>query len=339
MKILMIGGTGTISTPITKKISEDPNLECYVLNRGNNNNYLPKNIKVILGDINNETQMKKILENYSFDVVCNFITFMPEQAEQNIRLFKNKTKQFIFVSTAAIYDHEDAVVINEDSKKYNQYSLYGQNKLKCEEIFFKAYEKEGFPITIVRPTQTYNDKHIPLSIKGKGCYSVINRMKEGKEVIIHGDGTSTWICTHSEDFAKGFIGLIGNEKTINNAYQITAEEIVNWDIIYKIIARELRVEYKPAYISSDLLSKSKKYDFMMSIKGDKQYSVIFDTKKIKEIVPDFECSITIEEGIKRYIKKISKNPELQIIEPDFDVWCDNVISVYKEATKKVEEII
>lgn len=339
MKILMIGGTGTISTPITKKISENPNLECYVLNRGNNNNYLPKNIKVILGDINNETQMKQILENYSFDVVCNFITFMPEQAEQNIRLFKNKTKQFIFVSTAAIYDHEDAVVTNEDSKKHNQYSLYGQNKLKCEEIFFKACEKEGFPITIVRPTQTYNDKHIPLSIKGKGCYSVINRMKEGKEVIIHGDGTSTWICTHSEDFAKGFIGLIGNEKTINNAYQITTDEIVNWDIIYKIIARELRVEYKPVYIASDLLSKSKKYDFMMSIKGDKQYSVIFDTKKIKEIVPNFKCRITIEEGIKRYIKKINENPELQIIEPDFDVWCDKVISVYKEATKKVEEII
>lgn len=164
-------------------------------------------------------------------------------------------------------------------------------------------------------------------------------MKEGKEVIIHGDGTSTWVCTHSEDFAKGFIGLIGNEKTINNAYQITAEEVVNWDIIYKIIARELGVEYKPVYIASDLLSKSKKYDFMMSIKGDKQYSVIFDIRKIKEIVPGFECNITIEEGIKRYIKKISQNPELQIIEPDFDVWCDNVISVYKEAMKKVEEII
>lgn len=146
MKILMIGGTGTISTPITKKISKNPNLECYVLNRGNNNNNLPQNIKVILGDINNEAQMKKILENYSFDIVCNFITFMPDQAEKNIRLFKNKTKQFIFVSTAAIYDHQDAVVINEDSKKYNQYSLYGQNKLKCEEIFLRHMKKKDFQL-------------------------------------------------------------------------------------------------------------------------------------------------------------------------------------------------
>lgn len=339
MKILMIGGTGTISTPITKKIAENPENECYVLNRGNKNNNLPKNVKTLIGDINNENHMKVLLEDHSFDVVCNFITFMPEQSEQNIRLFKDKTKQFIFISTAAVYDHEDTVVLTENSKKFNRYSDYGQNKLRCEEIFFEAYEKEGFPITVVRPTQTYDDKRIPLSVKGKDCYSVINRMKKGKEVIIHGDGTSTWVCTHSEDFAKGFIGLLGNKDSINNAYQITSEEVVNWNIIYRLIAKTLGVEYKPVYITSDLLSKSKNYDLMMSIKGDKQYSVIFNTTKIKDIVPNFQCSIKIEEGIRRYIEDLNENKSAKIIEPQFDIWCDKVISVYKDAIKKVEEII
>lgn len=339
MKVLMIGGTGNISSPITRKLAESSEHECYVLNRGNKNNSLPENVKVIIGDINDEEKMKDILKDYSFDVVCNFITYMPEQAKANIRLFREKTKQFIFISTAATYNHEKTVVLREDSEQFNKYSSYGQNKQTCEEIFLEAYRNEGFPITIVRPTQTYDGTRIPLSIKGKGCYSVINRMKQGKEVIIHGDGTSTWVCTHSEDFAKGFVGLIGNEKAINNAYQITSDEVVNWDIIYRIIAKELGVEYKPVYITSDLLSKSKKYDLMMSIKGDKQYSVVFDTSKIKSIVPDFNCTITIEEGLKRYLKMMDENPELQVIEPDYDEWCDRVISTYKEAIKKVEDII
>lgn len=339
MKVLMIGGTGTISSSITNSLSKREDVEVYLLNRGNKNSDLPDNVKVLIGDINNEEKIKDLIKDYNFDVVCNFLIYSPEQAKSNIRLFRGKTKQFIFVSTAVVYNREKAVVLDEESEKYNSFSEYGRDKLACEEIFIEAYNNEKFPITIVRPTQTYDDKRIPLSVKGKGCYGVINRIKEGKEVIIHGDGASTWVCTHSEDFAKGFIGLLGKEEAINNAYQITSDEVVDWNIIYNIIAEELGVELKPIYIPTDLLAKSKKYDFAGSIQGDKKYSVVFNNTKLKTLLPEFNPSISIKEGLRRYLNNLESNKELQQLDPDFDIWCDEVISKYKEATKVLEEII
>lgn len=178
-----------------------------------------------------------------------------------------------------------------------------------------------------------------MSTKGKGCYSVIKRMIEGKEVIIHGDGTSTWVCTHSEDFSNGFISLMGKKETINNAYQITSEEVVNWNIIYSLIAEELGVKFKPVYIPSDLLAKSKKYDLAGSIQSDKRYSVIFNNNKIKRINPSFNCNISIKEGIKMYLDNVKKDKSLRVEEEDFDKWCDIVIAKYKDLSKELEEYL
>lgn len=339
MKVLMIGGTGTISTAISKVLSDDNNVELYLLNRGNNSSKVPKNAKSIIGDINKVNEIDEILNDYNFDVVCDFLTYTEEQAKHKVELFKGKVKQFIFISTAVTYNHDIAVVINEDSEQFNKNSNYGQQKLKCEKIFKNAAKEEGFPVTIVRPTQTYYGNRIPLSVKGKDCYPVIKRIKEGKEVIIHGDGTSTWVCTHSEDFAKAFIGVVGNEKAINDEYQIMSDEVVNWNIIYNIIAEELGVDLNPVYIPSSILAKSKKYDFKDAIYGDKQYSVVFDTKKIKEAVPGFKCEIGIREGIKRYLKLVEENPQYQVEEPDFDKWCDDVIAAYKKAMSAMEEVM
>lgn len=339
MKVLMIGGTGTISSSITKALSQREDVELYLLNRGNNNKNLPENIKVLIGDINDEEKVRELIKDYHFDVVCNFLVYSHKQAEANIRLFKDNTKQFVFISTAVVYNREKAVVLNEESEKYNSFSQYGREKLLCEEIFLNAYKDPGVPITIIRPTQTYDDKRIPLSVKGKGCYPVIKRIKEGKEVIIHGDGTSTWVCTHSDDFAKAFIRLLGNKETINNVYQITSDEIVDWNIIYSIIAEELGVDLKPVYIPTDILAKSKKYDLAGSIQGDKRYSVVFDNSKLKTLVPDFKPSISIREGIKRYLDNLEKDKSLQVHEPDFDIWCDEVIKKYKEVSRLMEEVI
>lgn len=339
MKILIIGGTGTISTPITTALAENTQNEIYVLNRGNHNDRLPPNIISLVGDINDKEAIASLIKEMTFDSVINFILFTPTQAYDNIALFKDKTKQFIFISTVVTYNHDGAVCFNEDHKLGNRYSRYGQGKQACEEVFRKAYQEEGFPITIVRPSQTYSNDRIPLSIKGKNCYSVIQRMLEGKEVIIHGDGNSLWTCTHANDFADGFLPLVGNPDTINEAYQIVSDEHVSWNMIYLYLAKLLNVPFKPVYMTTDLLSKSKTYSLGESIQGDKQFSHLFDTTKIKQIAPDFHCSITIEKGLTMYLDYMEAHPELKQADSAFDQWCDRVIDTYKKALREVEEVL
>lgn len=339
MKILIIGGTGTISTPITNALAKHTHNEVYVLNRGHHNERLHPNIIPLVGDIHDKEAIASLIKEMTFDTVINFILFTPAQAYDNIALFKGKTKQFIFISTVVTYNHDGAVCFNEDHPLGNRYSHYGQGKQACEEIFRKAYQEQGFPITIVRPSQTYSNDRIPLSIKGKNCYSVIKRMLEEKEVIIHGDGNSLWTCTHADDFAKGFIPLVGNPNTINEAYQIVSDEHVSWNMIYQYLAKLLNVPFKPIYITTDLLSKSKKYSLGESIQGDKQFSHLFDTTKIKQIAPDFDCAIPIEKGLAMYLDYMEKHPELKQADAEFDQWCDQVIDAYKSAMKNVEKVL
>lgn len=337
MRILIFGGTGTISTPIVKTLSK--NHDVYVLNRGHKNDLLSDNITCLRADMNDLAAIKNVLADQTFDIVINFIIFTPEQAQTQIKLFKDKIKQYIFISTVVTYNHEHAVTFDENHPQGNRYSQYGQNKYACEQTFLKAYKEFGFPITIVRPSQTYSNESIPLSVKGNSCYSVISRMLKGKEVIIHGDGQSLWTCTHADDFCKGFIPLVGNPKTIGEAYQIVSDERVSWNMIYEDLANLLQVEFKPIYMPTQLLAKSKTYSLDESIQGDKQFSHLFDTSKIKQVAPDFHCGMSIYEGLKRYLAYIEEHPECKKEDEKFDAWCDQVIATYKKAMKEVEEVL
>lgn len=328
-KILIIGGTGTISSPITKQLAEDEQYEVYVLNRGNKNNKLPGNITHISGDIQDVCSIKKLVEGYQFDSVLNFIIRSPEAARNSIEIFKGITKQFVYISTVCVLNHEVQCNISEDMEIGNAYSEYGQNKAAAEQVFLKALKEDGFPVTIVRPTQTYSEQRIPLSVKGKGCWPVVSRMLRGKEVIIHGDGQSVWASTHANDFAKGFCGVVANTETIGETYQIMNQEPHTWDMIYQELAKLLNVEYKPVYIGTDLLKHSTKFDFMMSIQGDKRWSNIFDVSKIKSIVTDFECKIDYKTGLKMYLDYMEEHPEYKQEEPEFEEWCDITITQYK----------
>lgn len=335
MKILIIGGNGNIGYPISKKLHL--NNEVTILCREEPK--LDDGIRYIVGNGNDKEFLKDVLEKNSFDIVINLIIFNPEQATENVEVFKNKIKQFVFISTATVFNHDKNVVITEDSEKGNVHSWYAQNKLKCENIFLEAKKTYDFPITIVRPSQTYSKDKIPLSIKGKGCWSVISRILRDKPVIIHGDGTSTWVSTHSDDFSTGFVKLIGNEKCIGEDIDITTDEIYNWNIIYSFLGEALNKEVKIIHIPTDILTLSKKYDYKMSIEGDKQYSVVFDNRKLKEAAPDFKCNISIKEGIKKYLEYMEANPSLKKEEPDFDEWCDKLIEKYNEFKNSVIDII
>lgn len=327
MKILLIGGTGTISSAITRQLAET-NHEVYVLNRGNNNRHLPVNIRQIAADINNEAEAKEKLEGMTFDSVCDFIGFVPAQLERDYRLFAGKTKQFMFISSASAY-HKPVrdYRITEATTLANPYWEYSRNKIACEEFLLKMYRENGFPVTIIRPSHTYCEKSVPLGVHGDmGSWQVLKRMLEGKPVIVHGDGTSLWTITYNEDFAKAFIGLIGNPHAIGEAFHITSDESVTWNQIHQCVANALGVEFKPYYVASDLLDALGKYDFKGGLIGDKANSVVFDNTKVKNAVPGFTATIRVEEGIRKAVEYMLSHPETQVEDPEFDAWCDKVIA-------------
>ena len=336
MKVLFIGGTGTISTAISKKLVERGD-ELYLINRGNRNSLFNGNIHEIIADINNEQEIAKKLEGLTFDTVCDFIGFVPSQLERDYRLFKCKTKQFMYISSASAYNKPCRDYhITEGTTLANPYWEYSRNKIECEKLLLKYYREEGFPITIIRPSHTYDERSVPLGVHGdKGSFQVVKRMMEGKQVIVHGDGTSLWTITFNTDFANAFIGLMGNPHAIGEAFQITSDETLTWNQIYQSIANILGVEYKPYYVASEYLAGCSHYDFTGSLTGDKSNSVVFDNTKLKRAVPDFVTHIRAEQGIRIAIENILKHPELQILDPEFDAWCDKVIKNLEEAKKKI----
>ncbi len=336
MKILLIGGTGTISMAITRALASRGTDDVYLLNRGTRTSELPGGVNVISADINNEDEVKTKISGMKFDAVCEFIGFVPEQIERDHRLFAGKTDQYIYISSASAY-HKPvrSYVINEGTALANPYWQYSRDKIACEDLLMKYYREEGFPVTVVRPSHTYDDRSVPLGVHGnKGSWQVVKRMMEGKPVIIHGDGTSLWTMTHNTDFAKGYIGLIGNPHAIGEAFQITNDETLTWNQIYETIAGVLGVKLNSVHVSSEFLRDVSDYDFEGSLIGDKACSVVFDNSKLKRAVPGFAPDVRFEQGIAMAIENILKHPEYQIEDPEFDSWCDKVISVIEQAKKQ-----
>ena len=258
MKALFIGGTGTISMAIIRKLAEDPQWEVWLLNRGNRKAEMPEGIHQIIADIHDEAAAAKALEGMEFDTVCEFIAFHPEDAARDLRLFRGKTKQYIIISSASAY-HKPAAsyLITEGTTLANPHWEYSRNKIAIEELLMKAYREEGFPVTIVRPSHTYDERSVPIGVHGnKGSWQVIRRMLDGKPVLIQGDGSSLWTMTFNTDFATGFIGLMANPHAIGEAFQITGDETLTWNQIYQAVADALGVELKPYYVASDFLADS-----------------------------------------------------------------------------------
>ena len=326
MRILFIGGTGTISMAITRLLAAQGH-QLYLLNRGSRNRELPDNVSWIECDINDESKAAAILDDTEFDCVGEFIGFVPAQLERDYRLFYGKTKQFIYISSASAYQKPPrSHIITEETPLENPYWEYSRNKQACEEFLMQMYKTEGFPVTIVRPSHTYDERSVPLGVHGRNkSWQVIQRIREGKPVIIHGDGTSLWTITHNSDFAKGYAGLIGCPDAIGEAFHITSDESITWNEIYRAIADALGTTLKPFYVSSETLAALGDYDFTGSLTGDKSNSVCFDNSKIRRIVPDFRAEVSAREGIRRTVQYVLSHPEHQHPDPEFDAWCDKVI--------------
>ena len=330
----MIGGTGTISSAITRQLAAGGHELC-LLNRGSRKNEVPASVKQVIADIDDTDEVLRQLGDAQFDAVCEFIGFLPSQVERDIRLFKGRTRQYVYISSASAYNKPAANhVITEGTTLANPHWEYSRNKIACEELLMREWRDNGFPVTIVRPSHTYCERGVPVSVHGlKGSWQVLKRMMEGKPVIVNGDGSSLWTLTWNEDFARGFIGLLGNPKALGEAFQIMSDEQLSWDQIYHCVANALGVESKLYHVASDFLvaTSPKTWDFEGNLIGDKSVTVIFDCSKLKRAVPGFCATTPFHEGVRRCVAHILAHPELQTEDPEFDAWCDRVIAAQEKA--------
>ena len=332
----MIGGTGTISSAITRQLAAAGH-DLWLLNRGTRKDEVPGNVKQVIADINDEANVLQQLGDATFDAVCEFIGFVPSQVERDMRLFSGRTRQYVYISSASAYNKPArSHVITEGTTLANPYWEYSRNKICCEELLMKAYREDGFPVTIVRPSHTYCERGVPVSVHGpKGSWQVLKRMMEGKPVLVHGDGSSLWTLTWNEDFARGFIGLLGNPKAIGEAFQIMSDEQLTWNQVYESVAQALGVECHPYHVSSSFLAAvcPEEYDLTGNLLGDKAVSVAFDCTKLKRAVPGFCATTRFDEGVRRCVSYLLAHPELQVEDPEFDAWCDRVIEAQENAKK------
>ena len=339
MKALIIGGTGVISSYVVKRLVEKK-WDVWVLNRGSKKERKVEGVNEVILDINDTDRVNHFLRDKYFDTVSNFVAYKRSDVERDYMLFRDKTQQYIFTSSASVYLKPCAsYIINEGTRVQNKFWQYSRDKIECENYLKERSAKDDFNLTIVRPSHTYSEYSIPLALHGKnGSWQVIKRMKEGKRVVVPGDGTSLWTLTHSKDFALGYVGLMGNKCAYNDDFNITGREVLTWDEIHSTISSSLGVEYKPYYVSSSFLSECGDkygYDFKGTLLGDKANSLVFDTRKIERVVPEMRTTVLFHEGIRESIKYYEENVELQKDDEKFDLFCDRTIEALEKAKEEI----
>ena len=329
MKVLFIGGTGFISTSVSR-LALAKGLDLYVLNRGLRKPDL-SGARSLTADIHQPEQVRAALRDLTFDVVVDWIAYTPEDIERDLAIFRGRTRQFVFISSASAYQKPPGhPVIRESTPLHNPYWDYSRNKIACEERLTRAYREEGFPVTIVRPSLTYGDANFPIALGGWGCYTLADRLKKGRPIIVHGDGSSLWVVTHAEDFAKGFLGLVGNPQAMGEAFHITSDEVLTWNQIYETIADALGVKANIVHLASDFIARVSP-SLTGPLLGDKTWSAIFDNSKIKAFVPGFQAAIPFREGIRRTLAWFEADKNRQRVDEAVNAELDRILAAYAKA--------
>jgi nucleoside-diphosphate-sugar epimerase len=329
MKVLFIGGTGNISTAVTE-LAAGQGFDLILLRRGQRAADLPENVRTITADIHDEAGVARALGNQTFDAVVDWIAFTTADIDRDIRLFRGRANQFIFISSASAYQKPVGhYLITESTPLANPFWQYSRDKIACEERLMKAYREEGFPITIVRPSLTYGDTQIVLAVNSwQNSWTAVDRMRRGKKVIVPGDGSSLWVVTHNTDFAQGFVGLLGHRQAIGHAFHITSDEVMTWDQYYRITAQAAGVEAQLVHIPSDFISACIP-DEVGSLTGDKAASVVFDNSKIKRFVPGYCAKVPFAEGIQKTISWFDADPRRKLIDDNDNAAWDKLIDAYE----------
>jgi nucleoside-diphosphate-sugar epimerase len=330
MKILFIGGTGVISSACSQ-LAIERGLELYLLNRRQTTQRpVPAGAHLLRGDIRDPSSARDALQGHTFDAVVNFIAFTADHVETDLELFRGRTGQYVFISSASAYQTPPASVpITESTPLDNPVWLYSRNKIACEDRLMRAYREEKFPMTVVRPSHTYDKTLSPLG----GGYTIIDRMRKGQQVIVHGDGTSLWTLTHHKDFAQGLVGLLGNHHAIGNTFHITSDEALTWDQIYTLMAHAAGVEPKLVHVPSDLIAAYDR-EWGDGLLGDKAHSMIFDNTKIKRLVPDFNATIPFAQGAKEIIEWFDADPANRTVDEKLNQTINRILAAYESAWPK-----
>ncbi len=329
MRVLFIGGTGNISSACVE-LALARGYQVTLLNRGTRETPWGDRVTTILGDRNDGPFLAQVAEEGRYDVVANFVGFTPQQIELDIAAFAGRVGQYIFISSASVYQKPpNHYLITESTPLHNPYWEYSRQKIACEERLLRAYREEGFPITIVRPSYTFGPTWIPSGVGGHG-YTIVGRMRQGKPIISHGDGQSLWVMTFHTDFALGFVGLFGKAQAIGEAVHITSDEVLTWDQIYHTIARAAGCRAEIVHIPSDFIAAVYP-EWGPGLLGDKAHSVVFDNQKIKRLVPEFRATVSFAEGIARSLAWHDADPARQVVDAKTDAMMDRLIALYRRA--------
>jgi nucleoside-diphosphate-sugar epimerase len=323
MKVLFIGGTGIISSACSQ-LCIDRGIDLFLLNRGHSQRPVPAGAHVLTADIRQPDSAESVLREHRFDVVVDWVAFVPEHVETDIELFRGRTGQYVYISSASVYQTPPtSLPVTESTPLDNPYWAYSQAKIACEERLMRAYREEKFPITIVRPSHTYDQTMLPV----RGRYAVIDRMRRDKPVIVHGDGSSLWTLTNHRDFAQGFVGLLGNYGAIGQAYHITSDEVLTWNQIFEILAAAAGTKAQVVHIPSDVVARFDS-EWGDGLLGDKAHSMIFDNTKIKRIVPDFAAAIPFSQGAREIMTWFDADPARQVVDAAFNQLVDTILDKY-----------
>lgn len=327
LKVLIIGGTGNISSSVSR-LAVEKGCSLTILNRGNREKI--EGAEHLTADVTDEKSIRKAIAGRSWDVVADFIAFNADDAARDISVFSGRTGQFMFISSASCYAKPvTSYPITESVPLNNPYSDYAKNKIAAERTFMRAFEENGFPVTIVRPSHTYATR-FPFPVGNGGEYTIVDRIRRGIPIISPGDGTSLWTVTHSDDFAKGFTGLFALTKAIGNAYHITSDEVLTWDMIFQEVGKAVGMEPEIIHAPSDVIAKEDP-SAVAGLIGDKQWSLIFDNSKIKNAVPGYVATIPFSIGIRRTISWFEEKSERMIINPATNAVIDDVIKRMERA--------
>ncbi len=333
MKALFIGGTGLISSAVSR-LAVERGVDLTLLNRGQRGEFFPRGARQIVADHRDAQAVRDALRGQTFDVVADWIAFTPEQASRDIELFSGRTGQFFFISSASAYQKPAThYLITESTPLFNPFWQYSRDKIACEELLLKEYREKGFPLTIIRPSLTYGPAQIPAAVGSwNHPWTLVDRMRRGKKIVVPGDGTSLWTMTHNTDLAKGFVGLMGNIRAIGHAFHITSDEVLTWNQIYLLIGAAAGARPEIVHLSSDFIAAFNPED-LGNLTGDKAQCGVFDNAKIRSFVPGYVATVPFADGVRESLKWFEAHPERCTIDDAFNALCDRMIQANETALR------
>jgi nucleoside-diphosphate-sugar epimerase len=325
LKVLFIGGSGIISSA-SSQLAVERGIDLYVLNRGETSlRPLPAEATVLHADARDRESVRAALGNQEFDAVVDWVAFTPEHVRSDIDLFRGRTGQYVFISSASAYQTPPArLPVTESTPLRNPYWQYSRDKIACESLLTEAYREENFPATIIRPSHTYDKTSIPFD----GKWTALARMRAGKEVVVHGDGTSLWTLTHHADFAQGFVPLLAHPRTVGDVFHITSDDVLTWDQIAHSLAAALGVTPHIVHVPSDAIAAADP-QWGAGLLGDKAHSLTFDNAKLRSVVPGFCATIPFEQGAREIVAWHDEDPARQQADSRLDAVMDKLVATYR----------